>query len=56
MTPARVVPVTCGMPYFLSRTMVTSLRGDLVLSTSAAATPYELSLKNVLIWSPVRPV
>ena len=31
--PERVVPLMCGVPVALSRVMVTSDRGDFVLST-----------------------
>jgi hypothetical protein len=44
MVPARVLPVTWGTPVALSRTIVTSPRGEVVLSTCDAGTPKEESL------------
>ncbi len=52
--PDRVVPVMCGMPIFLSRTIVTSVRGLIVLSTWSEATPNDESLKKFVSWSFVR--
>ena len=56
MVPERVVPVTCGTPVALSRTMVTSERGFSVRSTCPAGTPNEPSSKNLLSWLLVSPV
>ena len=48
--PYRVVPLMCGTPVFLSRTIVTSLRpaGLRVEATWSEGTPKEASLKKVL--------
>ncbi len=55
--PYRVVPVMCGTPDFLSRTMVTSLRpaGFSVEATWSEGTPNDASLKKLLIFASVRP-
>ncbi|SCD54572.1 hypothetical protein GA0115252_10936 [Streptomyces sp. DfronAA-171] len=44
--PYRVVPLMCGMPYFLSRVIVTSARGEVTDSVSALLTPKEASSKK----------
>lgn len=44
----------CGTPVFLSRVIVTSLRGEVVEATCPAGTPKEASLKKLLIVASVR--
>lgn len=43
----------CGTPVFLSRTIVTSLRGFVVEATWSEATPNDASLKKSLILASV---
>ena len=55
IVPERVVPVMCGTPSRLSRTIVTSGRGENTLSTWLPGTPNEASLKKPGSCASLRP-